>query len=196
MTQVGEGVAIGIANVALAVEDEAKREKARPCHLKVRVKRPSGKGPWYAFGALGGSEEGDDLTGHAFCSHLDEGDAATWHGFYPSGAIVGWVSLPAADQIAGVKDFFKHVAGTLHHGDADHAYDDEKVWEISRERYDKGQAFAQKWESDKTKYSLALNNCTTFAVRDGQSAGCPVPSGGFPFANPVSFGKALAKAKS
>lgn len=194
MTQLGEGVAIGIPGLVSVAEDEAKPDKPKPCHLKVRVKRPSGKGPWYAFGMLGGSASGDDMTGHTFCAHLDEGDAATWHGFYPKGAIVSWDNVPAADQITGVKDFFKHVAGTLYHGDADHPYDDEKVWEINRERYDQAQAFAQKWESDKTKYSLALNNCTTFVVKDGLSAGCPVPSGGFPFANPSSFGKALSKA--
>lgn len=196
MTQLGEGVAIGIVSeIPVSSEEAKKREKPKPCHVKVRVKRPSGKGPWYAFGALGGSEPGDDLTGHAFCAHLDEGGSASWHGFYPRGALDGWENLPAADQISSTTDFFKYVAGVLHHGDADHAYDDEKVWKLSRERYDKAQAFAQQWESDKTKYSLALNNCTTYAVRDGTSAGCPVPSGGFPFANPASFGKKLARTK-
>lgn len=196
MTQLGEGVAIGIIGETAEPDGPEKApDKPKPCHIKVRVKRPSGKGPWYAFGTLGGSEADDDLTGHAFCAHLDEGGSASWHGFYPRGAIDGWASMQEADQIAGIKDFFKYVAGVLYHSDADHPYDDEKEWEISRTRYDSAQSFAQKWESDKTQYSLALNNCTTYVVRDGTSAGCPVPSGGFPFANPASFGKKLVRTK-
>jgi hypothetical protein len=193
MTQIGEDVAIGvIATTSLAEEDKDK-DKEKKCHLIVRVKRPSGKGPWYAFGMLGGSGEQDDLTGHTFCAHLDEGDSATWHGFYPKGAIVGWRNVSADDQIAGIADFFKYVAGLLYHRDADHPYDDEKRYELTRPQYDAAQAFASKWEADKVKYSLAKNNCTSYVVKDAAAAGHTVPSAGFPFSNPASFGKSLAK---
>lgn len=194
MMELGEPVAPPAPSGASTSDEEKKEEKK--CHLLVRVKRPSGKGPWYAFGMLGGTGADDDLTGHTFCAHLDEGDSPTWHGFYPKGAIVGWDAVGEADQIAGVGDFFKYVAGHLHHGDATHAYDDEKRYVLKRDQYDTAQAYATKWESDQTKYSLARNNCTTFVVKDGREAGCAIPSGGFPFANPASFGKALAKSKS
>ena len=192
MSEVNEPISTAVVSTGSSADEEEKEAK-KPCHLLVRVKRPSGNGPWYAFGMLGGSEDGDDLTGHTFCAHLDEGDSATWHGFYPKGAIVGWRAVGEADQIHGPKDFFKYVAGQLYHGDATHEYDDEKRYVLSREQYDTAQAFASKWEGDQTKYSLARNNCTTFVVKDGSAAGQAVPSGGFPFANPASFGKALAK---
>ena len=195
MTQLGEPVAIGLIDEIPdpPVENTQEKDIPKPCHLKVRVKRPSGKGPWYAAGKVGGGEADDDLTGHTFCALLDEGDTPTWHGFYPKGAIEGWQNVPAEDQIAGLGDFFKYVAGHLYHGDADHPYDDEKIWILTRKCYDAGQAFANKWEADKTKYSLALQNCTTFVVRDASAACCAVPSAGFLFDNPASFGKSFAK---
>jgi hypothetical protein len=177
-------------------EDDSSREseKEKKCKLHLKVKRPSGNGPWYAFGKIGGFEEGDDLTGHTFCAHIDEGGKKIWHGFYPKGAIVGWDNVSEEDRITGFGDFFKYVAGILYHGDERHSYDDERVYEITREKYDAAQQFAQQWESDKTKYSLALQNCTTFVIKDAAKAGCAVPWGGL-FDNPHTFGKGVAKAK-
>ena len=163
------------------------------CQLVVRVKVPSGKGPWYAFGKLGGSLPYDDLTGHTFCAHVDEGDSLAWHGFYPKGAIVGWDEVSLEDRIGGPKDFFKLVAGCLYHGDADHTYDIEKRYDLSRVHYDAAQQFANDWEARDTKYSLARKNCTDFVVKDAEAAAQVVRGAGFPFRNPASLGKALAK---
>jgi hypothetical protein len=186
MTQVGE--AVHVAGPPGAGESDDKKKK---CKLIVRVQRPTGDGPWYAFGKIGGDGEQDDFTGHTFCAHVDEGGAKKWHGFYPKGAIVGWDIVSEEDRIGGPKDFFKYVAGYLYHDDAAHPYSDEKVYEIERENYDDAEAFASKWEGKETTYSLALRNCTTFVKRDGAAAGCSLPSAGFPFANPASFGAHL-----
>jgi hypothetical protein len=187
MTQVGEAVAVAPPDL----DEDDKKEK--PCRFIVRVKRPSGDGPWYAFGMLGGQD--DDYTGHTFCAHEDEGGSRKWNGFYPKGAIVGWENVPEKDQIGGFLDLFRYVAGYLYHGDQGHEYDDEKVYEIPRANYDAAERFAAKWESDSTTYNLALRNCTTFVVRDAGPAGCSVPWSGWPFANPAGFGKRLAGAK-
>jgi hypothetical protein len=188
---VGEGVAIPGAS-ASADEEEGKEKK---CRFLARAKRPSGAGPWWSGGKLGGSEEDDDLTGHAFCAHEDEAGGRTWYGFYPKGAIVGWRNVPEEDRIAGVLDFFKYVAGELYGGDAEHPYDDEREFVIPRDAYDAGEAFSAEWRAKKTKYCLARQNCTTFVVRDGAAARVAIPSGGWPFSNPASFGKKLAGAR-
>lgn len=176
-------------------DSESKDKKEEKCKFIARAKRPSGKGPWYSGGKLGGIEDGDDLTGHSFCALEDEGGNRSWYGFYPKGAIIGWDSVPEEDRISGALDFFKYVAGILYHGDEDHEYDDEKVYTIEGSQYDKAKNFASKWASDKTKYCLALNNCTTFVVKDGKAGDVSVPGGGWAFANPNSFGKNLAKSK-
>lgn len=173
--------------------DEKKNDEKKICRFIARAKRPSGEGPWWSAGKLGGDGGSDDLTGHSFCAHEDEGGNRTWFGFYPKGAIVGWQNVPSEDHIAGALDFFKYVAGELFGGDAAHEYDDEKSYEITHDQYETANQFASKWKSEKTKYSLALKNCTTFVVKDGRQAHISIPSGGWAFANPASFGKNLAK---
>ncbi len=111
-------------------DSESKDKKEEKCKFIARAKRPSGKGPWYSGGKLGGIEDGDDLTGHSFCALEDEGGNRSWYGFYPKGAIIGWDSVPEEDRISGALDFFKYVAGILYHGDEDHEYDDEKFIQL------------------------------------------------------------------
>lgn len=183
---------LGVSPPETDSSDKEEKE-AKKCRFIARAKRPSGNGPWWSAGKLGGSEGGDDLTGHTFCAHEDEGGKRTWYGFYPKGAIVGWDSVSEDDQIAGALDFFKYVAGELYGGDADHEYDDEGIYEIERDQFDKAQKFATKWKSDNIKYSLARQNCTTFVVKDGSASQLALPSAGWAFANPASFGKNLAK---
>lgn len=185
---------IGESVLIPSMEDsEEKKEEPKKCRFMARAKRPSGEGPWWSAGKLGGTGDSDDLTGHSFCAHENEGGTRTWYGFYPKGAIVGWENVSEEDQIAGPQDFFKYVAGVLYGGDASHDYDDEKVYDIERHQFDTAEKFASEWKAAKTKYSLALNNCTTFVVKDGRAAKVVVPSGGWAFANPASFGKNLAK---
>jgi hypothetical protein len=189
MPQLGEGT-----DVAAGGASDDQTEEKKKCHLIVRVKQPSGQGPWYAFGMLGGSGDSDDMTGHAFCAHEDEGGSKKWHGFYPLGAIQGWDAVPAEDRIVpSVRGFLKEVAGILYHGDADHAYSNEKIFVIERPPYDAAESHASNWEAAKTKYSLARRNCTTYVKRDASSAGCSLPFAG-PFANPASLGKRLPPA--